>query len=710
MQVREITITVTNPDIKLPLGMYASSTEAGRVGDSGATKMTFVRPEEFESNNLRVAIQKSFADDPIVVDLGVSNSLVLTANLTTTTSFMMQVAFTDNNDNIITSSNKLTFYLTSSLNINRDPDYLQELLQFAVSQKQNQMAVVEVADSDDPTKTSYKLIAFNHSGDQIAEVELPIAGRVLPDNNEIHNDVATNTANTINAFVEGTHNNARIGNAHVEGANNNSTAFYGFKIISKDVAWASDRSSTITLDSVDGIEPNMSWNVFTWNTDTDGTRSVEKYRGNIASVNSVTKQVVLASSESDAAFILPTSVTSDSPIGFFIVNGGTIGSTQIIDKSGEFTSHCEGIGCTSAINSHAEGVNTQALGYASHSEGYYTQALGERAHSEGYRTKAQGHESHTEGASTLTTGAYSHAEGANTQANGEASHVEGRNSKANGRNAHAEGMTTIADGVSSHTEGTSTKAQAENAHSEGFNSIAKGINSHSEGKQTEANGYCSHAEGESSIADGDQSHAEGSGTKAKHLCSHTEGVGTESSSSYQHVGGTYNVVDDGEVGYLHIIGNGTSESSRSNAYTLDKKGNGWLAGDLRLGGTDYSNGKAVATQEYVDAKVSETIASYAIVPVAVGVTSKFSLKFEYPINIAIPDGKWVLVVGGTQITTQTMSTVEYTDASQIFTENPSDISIEIYDDSAEPELLFKLATGSVTKIGSVTCGKLIMEG
>ena len=434
-----------------------------------------------------------------------------------------------------------------------------------------------------------------------SKISAELVGVSDENGNEIFNDIHTNTADTINSHVEGSGNNARIGNAHVEGVNNNTTDLFGFKIIAKDNNFeAETRLSTITLDSVEGIEAGMVWNVFE-NVVTEEETYTEKYRGIVNAVDTETNKVTISSSQSDSEFPIVTELSTYSPLGYFIVNGGIVGSVKIVDRSNEFATHAEGNNNISYFQSHAEGLGVKALGYASHSEGYYTQALGERAHSEGYRTKAQGHESHTEGASTLTTGAYSHAEGSNTQANGEASHVEGRNSKANGRNAHAEGMTTIADGVSSHTEGTSTKAQAENAHAEGFNSIAKGTNSHSEGKRTEANGYCSHAEGESSIADGDRSHAEGSGTKAKHLCSHTEGVGTESSSSYQHVGGTYNVVDDGITGYLEIIGNGTNANNRSNAYTLDKKGNGWFAGAVKVG----ADAKEVATKAYTDEEIKK---------------------------------------------------------------------------------------------------------
>lgn len=172
---RIVQIFMKIPDISQPFGIYTSSYDIGRVGDSGITVFRFDRPDDYKDNNLRIIIKVGY-DEPTIINLGYSNELTLTSNLTAATSVIMQVAFTDN-DNIITISNKLTFYLTSSITPDSSvivPDYLQELLQFAISQKQNQMKITETVDPDDSTKITYSLIAFNHSGDQIAEVKLPI--------------------------------------------------------------------------------------------------------------------------------------------------------------------------------------------------------------------------------------------------------------------------------------------------------------------------------------------------------------------------------------------------------------------------------------------------------------------------------------------------------------------------------------------------------
>ena len=65
--------------------------------------------------------------------------------------------------------------------------------------------------------------------------------------------------------------------------------------------------------------------------------------------------------------------------------------------------------------------------------------------------------------------------------------------------------------------------------------------------------------------------------------------------------------------YAHIVGNGESDTTRSNAYTLDWDGNAWYAGDVYVGsegGVNRDGGsKKLATEEFVEEATSEEIAS-----------------------------------------------------------------------------------------------------
>ena len=177
----------------------------------------------------------------------------------------------------------------------------------------------------------------------------------------------------------------------------------------------------------------------------------------------------------------------------------------------------------------------------------------------------------------IASGQYAHAEGVNNIADGSASHAEGYGVKATGSYSHAEGYETTASESRSHAEGWSTEATAQAAHAEGF--------------ATHATGQFSHAEGDNSTASGRASHAEGYGTDAVADYSHAEGMNTNASSKYQHVQGKYNVIDENDK-YVHIVGNGTGNSARSNAHTLDWSGNAWFKGAVYVGGIGQDDASA----------------------------------------------------------------------------------------------------------------------
>ena len=136
-------------------------------------------------------------------------------------------------------------------------------------------------------------------------------------------------------------------------------------------------------------------------------------------------------------------------------------------------------------------------------------------------------------------------------------------------------------------------------------SNAQGKDSTALGNYTDAIGASSLSEGYNTKAEGWASHAEGDRTVANGEASHSEGLRTVASSDYQHVQGKYNVKDT-ESKYAHIVGNGTSDTARSNAYMLDWSGNAWYQGSVYTGGTsqDDTNAKKLATEEYVNNSIS----------------------------------------------------------------------------------------------------------
>ena len=126
---------------------------------------------------------------------------------------------------------------------------------------------------------------------------------------------------------------------------------------------------------------------------------------------------------------------------------------------------------------------------------------------------------------------------------------------------------------------------------------ATGFVSHAIGVETTASGDFSYAEGYKSKATAYVSHAEGYEVQANADYSHAEGKGTIAYDYHQHVQGKYNL-EDYENSYAHIVGNGSSDSSRSNAHTIDWDGNAWFAGGIYVGGTSQNDASKLTYEEW----------------------------------------------------------------------------------------------------------------
>ena len=163
-----------------------------------------------------------------------------------------------------------------------------------------------------------------------------------------------------------------------------------------------------------------------------------------------------------------------------------------------------------------------------------------------------------------------------------------KNNRTIGVMSFAEGVDTTASGVASHAEGNDSVASGDTSHAEGFFTIARGYYSHAEGNGTMASGFASHAEGNGSTASGYGSHAEGCfPTTASGDASHAQNYGTVAQGFAQTVIGTYNKKQGlptrwqrTDTDYAFIIGNGENDTDRSNALTVDWKGNIEASGNI----------------------------------------------------------------------------------------------------------------------------------
>ena len=221
----------------------------------------------------------------------------------------------------------------------------------------------------------------------------------------------------------------------------------------------------------------------------------------------------------------------------------------------------------------------------------------------------------------VANGPYSTAQGIYTKAEGFASHAEGDAAYAIGHVSHAEGSLTLAYGEASHTEGIGDCVYYEiTAHPDTYTyqldnlgeDVQDGWVAYDENSKkayvvssrtnntivliggsefnvgdtlafysSAAYGEASHAEGYNTAALSDYSHAEGKLTKVLYdvEAGHAEGYGTVADTPYLHVEGLFNAYD-GHHDYIHVVGNGTDNDNRSNAYTLDLTGNAWYAGGI----------------------------------------------------------------------------------------------------------------------------------
>lgn len=182
-------------------------------------------------------------------------------------------------------------------------------------------------------------------------------------------------------------------------------------------------------------------------------------------------------------------------------------------------------------------------------------------------------------------GGYSFAGGEEVISCGYRAHAEGCRTVASGGDSHAEGYLAKALGSASHAENNSTRASGDYSHAEGSYSYADGVGAHAEGDRSEARGDFSHAEGFQGRARGRASHAEGTETVASGEASHAQNLGTYTGYEAQTAIGKYN---DNQSNNAFEIGNGTSDSARSNAFTVAWDGEVEMyLDDTATSGTDY---------------------------------------------------------------------------------------------------------------------------
>jgi len=245
------------------------------------------------------------------------------------------------------------------------------------------------------------------------------------------------------------------------------------------------------------------------------------------------------------------------------------------------------------------GDNSFASGYESKAIGQYSQALG-------YKCTAQGNSSVAIGYQSVSGSAYSTSLGDNNTSNGQSSiavgsynTTTGSNSLAIGRENKAVGNYTVAIGYASETgteayscaigfmnkaTGPAAVALGGWSTAAGQTSLAVGYGANTTGTDAFAMGYLTKAYGSQSQAFGDGTTTNAYGatafgwnTKANGTFTFAIGENTTAQSRSSLVIGRYNLVSGAvdswnDTDPAFVIGNGTGDGSRSNAFTVLKNG------------------------------------------------------------------------------------------------------------------------------------------
>ncbi|MBU8891427.1 MAG: tail fiber domain-containing protein [Bacteroidales bacterium] len=233
------------------------------------------------------------------------------------------------------------------------------------------------------------------------------------------------------------------------------------------------------------------------------------------------------------------------------------------------------------------GLKTRATGEYAYAIGLGCEASNKGAFALGANNLASGEFSTAVGFNTTATTWYSTAMGARTQATGWYSTAMGFSSEATANAAMAIGYGSISDGYGALAMGVNAHATGSNSVALGNRTSTLGISALALGSSTQANGWYSVAMGDGSIASGDWSFAAGASAEANNYLATAFGNGTIASCYNTFVMGAFNA-EIGNTSYnfpygdnpLFIVGNGTDNSTRTNALELDWIGNLWIAGAL----------------------------------------------------------------------------------------------------------------------------------
>lgn len=268
------------------------------------------------------------------------------------------------------------------------------------------------------------------------------------------------------------------------------------------------------------------------------------------------------------------------------------------------------------VNNQSDWASSVAIGELNVSSGNCSVALGRQ-------NTSSGHQSFTGGFNNTASGQYSVAIGDQNKALEQGAVALGSSNTSSGIYSVSLGTTNTASNKSAFAVGTKNKASGPNSASIGINNEASGSASFAQGYQAKATDEFCVALGNNSKASGKNSFAVGLRAEASGTTSVAIGKGVKAARANQTVFGKYNIMDTNKSNsYAVIVGNGSGEDvtddsgnittqNRSNAYTLDWKGNAWYAGqvsadNLTIGNTQLTETDLITLKNGTGGFVAQT--------------------------------------------------------------------------------------------------------
>lgn len=232
------------------------------------------------------------------------------------------------------------------------------------------------------------------------------------------------------------------------------------------------------------------------------------------------------------------------------------------------------------------GGKSQASGKRSFACGTTTIAKGAYSFASGDNSVALGNDSFVCNYATTAQGVASFAQGVETQVKTTLYSKPSGSSSAGGTGGDAPSVpTTDVNGQGAAAMGVKTQSNGYGSLATGISTISNNTGTFTSGVNTFANGFGATAVGTSSEADGTDSFAGGTSSWAKKDNSFAFGNGVQALNEDEIVVGRYNIVSNNTAqgidgisgGDLLVVGRGTSDSDRHNAFKVTRSGQAYLA-------------------------------------------------------------------------------------------------------------------------------------